>query len=72
MRAEEASNGDEGEALAERRGEDEEDLYGPQIPGDSTSMDRPIHKSGPTIPSIQDLELRRGEDYDLSISIAYG
>ena len=37
--------------------EDDDDEYGPTLPG----LARPGDRSGPTIPSMQDLEMRNGE-----------
>jgi hypothetical protein len=50
--------------MREDEDEDDEDeeLYGPQLPGQvASSRSRPGRRPGPTIPTTQDLELRRGE-----------
>ena len=39
----------------------EEDIVGPTLPGQDTSIHRSNKRAGPAIPSLQDLELRRGQ-----------
>lgn len=55
------------EEKEEVENEDDEDLYGPQLPSQlgsqlgSSSRSQPGQRSGPTIPTVQDLQLQRGE-----------
>lgn len=39
----------------------EEDIVGPTLPGQDASIHRSKKRAGPAIPSLQDLELRRGQ-----------
>jgi hypothetical protein len=39
--------------------EDEDDIYGPQLSQHDAPRD-PLPRSGPTIPTVQDIQLRRG------------
>lgn len=39
----------------------EEDIVGPSLPGQDSSIHRSNKRAGPAIPNLQDLELRRGQ-----------
>lgn len=54
-----ASNYEDTEELddQERRDESEDDIFGPPLPGKPDTR----RAAGPVIPSVQDLELRRGK-----------
>ena len=49
----------EGEGEEEEEEEEEEEYYGPELPVPE-EYGQLKHSSGPTIPNLQDLELRRG------------
>ncbi|KAL1971207.1 hypothetical protein VTN77DRAFT_159 [Rasamsonia byssochlamydoides] len=58
---------DEGRKEEEEDG-DEDEEYGPQLPGQIVSRSQPGQRPGPTIPTMQDLELRRESALEAELS----
>ena len=47
----------------------DDDLVGPALPGKEGATHHKSRKSGPAIPNLQDLELQRGKDFRVLITI---